>query len=175
VQQLLAVAALGRIYLMTEIDFGGGRHLGPQLADHRSELAYYVQDDRKLCLNFEAPFSRNFSDSPFLLSETAGPRVSAGSLLGLERPEGRLVAIHHRGTPGWHLDRESGLARNVLAGAPVALRATTHHPGSIRRAAVRGLISTSTGSPSWERTKRPDPLRLPCRSRAADWNEDATP
>jgi len=142
VQRLLAVPALGRIDLATEIDFGGGRHLGPQIADHRSELAYYIQDDRKLCLNFEALFSRNFCDSPFLLAEAAGPRVSAGSLLGLERPEGRLVAIHHRGTPGWHLDRESGLARNVLAWGPEQwLYASDDSitPGRSRHTAVRGL------------------------------------
>jgi hypothetical protein len=142
VQRLLAVPVLGRIDLATEIDFGGGRHLGPQIADHRSALAYYIQDDRKLCLNFEAPSSRNFCDSPFLLSEPAGPRVSAGSLLGLERPEGRFVAIHHRGTPGWHLDRESGLARNVLAWGPEQwLYASDDSitPGRSRHTAVRGL------------------------------------
>ena len=142
VQRLLAVPALGRIDLATEIDFGGGRHLGPQIADHRSELAYYIQDDRKLCLNFESRFARNYCDSPFLLAEPAGSRVTAGSLLGLERARGRSIAIHHRGTPGWHLDRESGLARNVLAWGPEQwLYASDDSitPGRSRHTAVRGL------------------------------------
>jgi hypothetical protein len=76
------------------------------------------------------------------LEEPAGPRVTAGSLLALERPDGRSVAIHHRGTPGWHLDRESGLARNALAWGPERwLYASDDSitPGRSRHTAVRGL------------------------------------
>jgi hypothetical protein len=141
VQWVTAIPALRRIDLTTEIDFGGGRHPGPQMADHGSDLAYYVQDHRKLCLNFESDFSQSFCDSPFLLAEPAGPRVTAGSLLGLERDEGSCVAIHHRGTPGWHLDRESGLARNVLGWGPAEwLYASDDSitPGRSRYTAVRG-------------------------------------
>jgi len=142
VQWLTAIPELCRIDLRTEIDFGSGRHLGPQMADHCSELAYYIQDNRKLCLNFESEFSRSFCDSPFLLTEPTGPRITAGSLLGLERDEGSCLAIHHRGTPGWYLDRESALARNVLAWGPEQwLYASDDSitPGRSRYTAVRGL------------------------------------
>lgn len=141
VQWLTAIPDLCRIDLRTEIDFGNGLHPGPQMADHCSELAYYIQDHRKLCLNFESEFSRSFCDSPFLLAEPTGPRITAGSLLGLERDQGGCLAIHHRGTPGWHLDRESGLARNVLAWGPEQwLYASDDSitPGRSRYTAVRG-------------------------------------
>ena len=141
VQWLTAIQELSRIDLRTEIDFGGGRHPGPQMADHCSELAYYIQDNRKLCLNFESDFARSFCDSPFLLAEPAGPRITAGSLLGLERDEGSCLAIHHRGTPGWHLDREAGLARNVLAWGPeqwLYASDDSISPGQSRYTAVRG-------------------------------------
>ena len=142
VQWLTAIPDLSRIDLRTEIDFGSGHHPGPQMADHCSELAYYIQDNRKLCLNFESEFSRSFCDSPFLLAEPTGPRITAGSLLGLERDEGSCLAIHHRGTPGWYLDREAGLARNVLAWGPEQwLYASDDSitPGRSRYTAVRGL------------------------------------
>jgi hypothetical protein len=142
VQRLTAIPDLSRIDLTTEIDFGSGSHPGPQMADHCSELAYYIQDHRKLCLNFESEFSRSFCDSPFLLVEPSGPRITAGSFLGLERGESSCLAIHHRGTPGWHLDRESGLARNVLAWGPERwLYASDDSitPGRSRYTAVRGL------------------------------------
>jgi hypothetical protein len=142
VQWLTAIPALSRIDLTTEIDFGSGRHPGPQMADHCSELAYYIQDHRKLCLNFESEFSRAFCDSPFLLAEPTGSRVTAGSLLGLEQMGGSRVSIHHRGTPGWHLDRESGLAGNVLAWGPEQwLYASDDSitPGRSRYTAVRGV------------------------------------
>jgi hypothetical protein len=142
VQWVTAIPALRRIDLITEIDFGGGVHPGPQLTDHRSDLAYYAQDHRKLCLNFEAELSRTFCDSPFLLEEPTGPRVTVGSLLGLERDEGGCVAIHHRGTPGWHLDREAGLVRNVLGWGPEQwLYASDDSitPGRSRYTAVQGL------------------------------------
>jgi hypothetical protein len=140
-QWLTATPDLCRIDLTTEIDFGSGHHPGPQMADHRSDLAYYIQDHLKLCLNFESKYSRSFCDSPFLLAEPAGPRTTAGSLLGLERDEGGRLAIHHRGTPGWYLDREAGLARNVLAWGPEQwLYASDDSitPGGSRYTAVRG-------------------------------------
>jgi hypothetical protein len=142
VQWLTAIPALSRIDLTTEIDFGSGRHPGPQMADHRSDLAYYIQDHRKLCLNFESEFARAFCDSPFLLAEPTGSRVTAGSLLGLERLEGSRVSIHHRGTPGWQLDRESGLARNVLAWGPEQWLYASDDSitrGRSRYTAVRGI------------------------------------
>jgi hypothetical protein len=143
VQWLTAIPDLSRIDLRTEIDFGSGHHPGPQMADHCSELAYYIQDNRKLCINFESEFSRSFCDSPFLLAEPAGPRITAGSLLGLERDQGSCLAIHHRGTPGWHLDRESGLARNVLAWGPeqwLYASDDSISPGRSRYTAVRGPL-----------------------------------
>jgi len=142
VQWLTAIPDLSRIDLTTEIDFGSGSHPGPQMADHRSELAYYIQDHRKLCLNFESEFQRSFCDSPFLLAEPTGARITAGSLLGLEHGEDSCLAIHHRGTPGWHLDRESGLARNVLAWGPeqwLYASDDSISPGRSRYTAVRGL------------------------------------
>jgi hypothetical protein len=142
VQWLTAIPDLSRIDLTTEIDFGSGSHPGPQMADHRSDLAYYIQDQRKLCLNLESEFARSFCDSPFLLAEPTGSRITAGSLLGLERGDGSCLAIHHRGTPGWHLDRGSGLARNVLGWGPEQwLYASDDSitPGRSRYTAVRGL------------------------------------
>lgn len=142
VQWMTAIPDLNRIDLTTEIDFGSGVHPGPQLADHGSDLAYYAQDHRKLCLNVESDFSRTFCDSPFLLEEPTGPRVTAGSLLGLERADGGCVAIHHRGTPGWVLDRGSGLVRNVLGWGPEQwLYASDDSitPGRSRYTAIRGL------------------------------------
>jgi hypothetical protein len=142
VQWLTAIPDLSRIDLRTEIDFGSGHHPGPQMADHCSELAYYIQDTRKLCINFESETSRIFCDSPFLLAEPMGARITAGSLLGLERDKGSCLAIHHRGTPGWHMDREAGLARNVLAWGPeqwLYASDDSISPGRSRYTAVRGL------------------------------------
>jgi hypothetical protein len=142
VQRITAIPELDRIDLTTEIDFGDGAYPGPQLADHRPEQAYYIQDRRKLCLNFESEFGGAFCDSPFLLEEPAGPRVTTGSLLGLERTSDSCVALQHRGTPGWHVDRESGLVRNVLAWGPEQwLYASDDSitPGRSRYTAVRGL------------------------------------
>jgi hypothetical protein len=142
VQRITAIPDLDRIDLTTEIDFGDGEHPGPQLADHRPEQAYYVQDRRKLCLNFESEFSRVFCDSPFLLTEPSGPRVTAVSFLCLERASRGCLAIHHRGTPGWQFDRQSGLARNVLAWGPeqwLYASDDSFTPGRSRYTAVRGL------------------------------------
>jgi hypothetical protein len=142
VQWITVIPELRRIRLTTQIDFGGGQHPGPQLGDHRPDHAYYIQDDRKLCLNVESPFSRVFCDSPFLLVKPADPRVTAVNLLGLERPDEGGVAILHDGTPGWHVDRGAGVVRNVLAWGPERwLYASDDSitPGRSRYTAVRGV------------------------------------
>jgi hypothetical protein len=148
-QSVTSIPALGRIHITSEIDFGNGRHLGPQLSDHRPESAYYIQDERKLCLTFEvrvveatgrSPLRQSFCDSPFLLAEPSGPRFTAQSFAALEW-DGAGVALLHKGTPGWHLAREDGVLRNVLAWAPAEwLYASDDSvtPGRSRYTAVHG-------------------------------------
>jgi hypothetical protein len=61
--------------------------------------------------------------------------------MGLEGAGGGCVAIHHRGTPGWHLDRESGRVRNVLAWGPAQWLYASEDsitPGRSRYTAVQG-------------------------------------
>jgi hypothetical protein len=132
---------LPRIEFRAEFDFGAGCYLGPQKADHTTETAYYVQDEKKLCVNFESPLRQAYCDSPFLIAEPQGPRVIGLSFLGLEGKEGRGVALLHRGTPGYHIDRESGVVRNVLAWGPQEwLYASDDSltPGRSRYTALRG-------------------------------------
>jgi hypothetical protein len=109
---------LPRIELRAEFDFGAGSYLGPQMADHTPEDAYYVQDEKKLCVSFESPLRQAYCDSPFLIAEPRGPRLIGLSFLALKGKDGRGVALLHRGTPGYHIDRESGVVRNVLAWGP---------------------------------------------------------
>jgi hypothetical protein len=142
IQSITVIPELGRIQLATEIDFGSGHHPGPQMTDHGPDHAYYIQDDRKLCLNFESSFSRLFCDSPFLLAEPAASRVTAVSLVGLEGPDERRIAILHNGTPGWHVDREAGVVRNVLAWGPQQWLYASEDsitPGQSRYTAVSGV------------------------------------
>ncbi|MFI5398056.1 MAG: hypothetical protein ACHQ9S_21170 [Candidatus Binatia bacterium] len=141
VQSITVIPPLRRIELSTEIDFGSGQHLGPQLADHHSELAYYIQDDKKLCLNFDSALTHLFCDSPFLLVEPHGPRVTALSFIGVEGSGSGGAALLHKGTPGWHVDRQQGVLRNVLAWGPEQwLYASDDSvtPGRSRYTAVRG-------------------------------------
>ena len=109
---------LPRIDLRVEFNFGSGSTFGPQLTDHAPHAPYYVQDEKKLCLNLLSSLRRSFSDSPFLISDVAGERISGLSLVGLDDEQERGVALLNRGTPGHHLDRERGILRNVLAWAP---------------------------------------------------------
>lgn len=140
-QSITAIPVLRRVQLATEIDFGSGCHLGPQLADHRAEVAYYIQDEKKLCLNFESSLPRLFCDSPFLLVEPSTERLTGSSFVGLEGPAPAGVAILHKGTPGWQIDRGAGVLRNVLAWGPQRwLYASDDSitPGQSRYTAVRG-------------------------------------
>ena len=79
---------------------------------------YYVDDARKLCLNFATPLRRAVVPSPFLLSESAGERLVGVPSLFLEDETGGGLAFLNRGTPGYHLDRQAGVLRNVLAWGP---------------------------------------------------------
>jgi len=140
-QWLTVIRELNRIQLVTEIDFGSGHHLGPQLTDHRADVAYYVQDEKKLCLEFESRLPLAYCDSPFLLVRPQGARMTGLSFVGLEMPDGAGVAILHKGTPGWHADRDAGVFKNVLAWAPERwLYASDDSitPGWSRYTAVRG-------------------------------------
>ncbi len=140
-QWITAIPALRRVQLTTEIDFGSGCHLGPQLTDHRADLAYYIQDDKKLCLNFESRLPKLFCDSPFLLVEPSAERLTSLSFVGLEGPAPAGVAILHKGTPGWQIDRDAGVLRNVLAWGPQRwLYASDDSitPGQSRYTAVHG-------------------------------------
>ena len=104
--------------LALELDFGRETYLGPQLEDARPGTPYYVDDARKLCLNFETPLRRAVVPSPFLLSESTGERLIGLPGLFLEDDSGGGLAFLNRGTPGYHLDRQAGVLRNVLAWAP---------------------------------------------------------
>jgi hypothetical protein len=84
---------LPRVEFRLELDFGRETYLGPQLEDAadvsgptgwptlgpasrpRPGTPYYVDDARKLCLNFETPLRQAVVPSPFLLSESASERL----------------------------------------------------------------------------------------------------
>ena len=108
-----------RLEFRLELDFGRETYLGPQLEDAaRPGTPYYVDDARKLCLNFETPLRRAVVPSPFLLSESTGERLIGLPGLFLEDDSGGGLAFLNRGTPGYHLDRQAGVLRNVLAWGP---------------------------------------------------------
>jgi len=107
-----------RLELRLEIDFGAETYLGPQLEDGAPGSPYYVDDTRKLCLNFATSVRRAVVPSPFLLSESAGERLIGLPGLFLENEGGGGLAFLNRGTPGYHLDRKAGVLRNVLAWGP---------------------------------------------------------
>ena len=77
-----------------------------------------MDDDRKLCLNFITSLKTAVVPSPFLLSESAGERLIGLPGLYLEDKTGGGLAFLNRGTPGYHLDRQAGVLRNVLAWGP---------------------------------------------------------
>jgi hypothetical protein len=109
---------LPRVDLRVEFDFGDGSLFGPQMADHRLDEAYFVQDAKKLCVNVETPFRRALYESPYLLDRTRGGRIIGLGFVGLEDGAGRGVALLNRGTRGHHFDGRRGLVRQVLAWAP---------------------------------------------------------
>jgi len=117
-QWITLYRSLPRIDLRVEFNFGTGATFGPQSADNAPQAPHYVQDEKKLCLNLLSSLRRSFSDSPFLISDVAGERISGLSLVGLDDEQERGVALLNRGTPGHYLDRERGILRNVLAWAP---------------------------------------------------------
>jgi hypothetical protein len=109
---------LPRLEFRLELDFGPEAYLGPQLEDGRPGTPYYVDDARKLCLNFATSSNRAVVPSPFLMSESAGDRLIGLPGLFLEDENGGGLAFLNRGTPGYHLDRRAGVLRNVLAWGP---------------------------------------------------------
>jgi hypothetical protein len=109
---------LPRVDFRVEFDFGDGSLFGPQMADHRPDEAYFVQDEKKLCVNVETPFRRALYESPYLLDRTRGGRIIGLGFVGLEDDDGRGVALLNRGTRGHHFDGRRGLVRQVLAWAP---------------------------------------------------------
>ncbi|MGQ9572934.1 MAG: hypothetical protein ACUVV3_07100 [Dehalococcoidia bacterium] len=117
-QWLTVYEALPRIDFRLEVDFGSGAHLGPQLAEHDPAAPYYLDDARKLCVNFLSPLRRTFCLSPFLLAESQSERIIGLAFLGLGDGNGKGLAFLNRGTPGYHFHRQTGLLRNVLAWAP---------------------------------------------------------
>jgi hypothetical protein len=117
-QQVALYSSLPRIDVGLELDFGDSAYLGPQLGEGEADVPYYLDDARKLCVNFPSPLRRTFSDSPFLLSETKAERITAMTLLALDGGRGKGLAFLQQGTPGYHFDRREGVLRNVLAWAP---------------------------------------------------------
>jgi hypothetical protein len=114
---------LPRIDFRADFDFGDGTLLGPQMEDHRPDEAYFVQDEKKLCVNVETPFREVLYESPYLLDRSRGGRVIGLGFVGLEDASGRGVALLNRGTRGHHFDGRRGPAgvsrlRQVLAWAP---------------------------------------------------------
>jgi alpha-mannosidase len=109
---------LPRIDCRADFDFGDGTLLGPQLEDHRPDEAYFVQDEKKLCVNVETPFRNALYESPYLLDRSRGGRVIGLGFVGLEGASGRGVALLNRGTRGHHFDARRGVLRQVLAWAP---------------------------------------------------------
>jgi len=88
------------------------------LEDHRPDEAYFVQDEKKLCVNVETPFREVFYESPYMLDRSSGGRVIGLGFAGLEDASGRGVALLNRGTRGHQFDAPRGLLRQVLAWAP---------------------------------------------------------
>jgi alpha-mannosidase len=109
---------LPRVDFQVEFDFGDGSPFGPQMADHRPDDAYFVQDEKKLCVNVETPFRRALYESPYLLDRSCGGRIIGLGFVGLEDDGRRGVALLNRGTRGHHFDGRQGRLRQVLAWAP---------------------------------------------------------
>lgn len=117
-QWVTVYPSLPRIEVRLELDFGRGAYFGPQLGEGETDRPYYLDDARKLCVNFPSPLRRTFCDSPFLLAETEAERITGVTLLGLDDGRGKGLAFLQRGTPGYHFARREGILRNVLAWAP---------------------------------------------------------
>jgi hypothetical protein len=117
-QWITTYHALPRIDVRLEIDFGDGSLFGPLSPEPGDKVPYYLQDDRKLCLNLESPGGSCFHDAAFLISEAEGPHLTALTWVGMEGADGQGLAYLHRGTMGCHLDGGGGLLRNVLAWSP---------------------------------------------------------
>lgn len=117
-EQVTMYHNLPRIDFQVRFDFGEGSLFGPQMADHRPDEAYFVQDEKKLCVNVETPFRRALYESPYLLDRTSGGRIVGLGFVGLEDGAGRGVALLNRGTRGHHFDGRPGRLRQVLAWAP---------------------------------------------------------
>jgi hypothetical protein len=164
-QWITLYRSLPRIDLRIEFNFGSGSTFGPQLADHAPHAPYYVQDEKKLCLNLLSSLRRSFSDSPFLISDIAGERISGLSLVGLDDEQERGVALLNRGTPGHHLDRERGILRNVLAWAP------KHWPYASDNSVTGGgsRYTVLRGGYAYECALVPCPSRLKALQAAVDY------
>jgi len=122
-ERVILYRDLPRVDFRVEFDFGDGSLFGPQMADHRPDEAYFVQDEKKLCVNVETPFRRALYESPYLLDRTRGGRIVGLGFVGLEDDAGRGMALLNRGTRGHHFDGRRGptgvcLLRQVLAWAP---------------------------------------------------------
>jgi hypothetical protein len=117
-EQITLYRDLPRVDFRVEFDFGDGALFGPQMADHRPDEAYFVQDEKKLCVNVETPFHRALYESPYLLDRTHGGRIVGLGFVGVEDGAGRGVALLNRGTRGHHFDGRRGGLRQVLAWAP---------------------------------------------------------
>jgi len=117
-EQVILYRDLPRVDFRVQLDFGDGSLFGPQMADHRADEAYFVQDEKKLCINVETPFRRALYESPYLLDRTRGGRMIGLGFVGLEDNSGSGVALLNRGTRGHCFDGRRGRLRQVLAWAP---------------------------------------------------------
>jgi hypothetical protein len=88
------------------------------LEDQRPDEAYFVQDDKKLCVNVESPFRQALYESPYLLDKSRSGRIIGLGFVGLQHAGGRGVALLNRGTRGHHFDARRKILRQVLAWAP---------------------------------------------------------
>ncbi len=117
-QRLTLYRELPRIDLRIEVDFSAESLFGPQMKDHHQRIAYYLQDEKKLCLNLESPLGRCLYESPYLVALSRGGRVTGLGWVALDDEQGGGIALLNRGTRGHHWNRRRGILRQVLAWGP---------------------------------------------------------
>jgi hypothetical protein len=157
---------LARIDGQVTFDFGPGAYLGPQMADDRPERAMAVQDEKKLAIALVSPLQAVCCDSPFLISETRCENLVGLHWAGLD-DDGVGVALLNRGTRGYHLDRERGLLRNVLAWGPEEWIYASDN--SISRG--RSRYTALQGRQTFEYAFHPYGSRLQVQRAALDYNQ----
>ena len=119
VQEIAFFHGLPRVDFQVVFDFGAGRFFGPQKEESAPGKAYYVQNEKKLNLNFiTAPADSVLAGGAYLVEQRKSEDLSATGFIaagGLLEGEWSLL---RPGTCGYRWVRESGLLQAVLAWAP---------------------------------------------------------